>query len=279
MSIAKTVIQSLLALLVFSVVKIVLGILITFSPGFSAIPEQEAWFLFPSMLIHGICYGILILYVCRKSYLPSLKLAAVLTPVFITLNVLLVNVETLYFHEAFPSITDADILKLFVLGVLFGVAYVPSAVFIFRGKAVPEKDDTADFSLERTWWKYPIAALLYVALYLGFGFIAQLSPSLQQEYAEWIGGATDKVRMLPLFQIPRGVGFAASAVAIFLLFKKRRYAVTAAALLLSLLISIQLIGPNPLMSRSLRTVHFFEITLSMGIYGILSGVLLLRKKT
>lgn len=264
--------------MIYAVARALSGIVWPLSPGFSAVPENEAWFTIPALLLVGLVYSLILRFYAKNSSAPTGRLILKASGSFFLINTIQTQVETFYFRKAFPLITDSDMAGLFVIGILFSILFAPACILLHRAgeKAGDRVPAERDYSFSRSWWRYALAALAYVPLYLGFGMLAKLSPVLREEYASWI--INDRlVSLLPLWQVARGTLFAAIAVLIFSIFPSRNKAILGASLSFALFTSLELLFPNILMPPTLRLIHFFEITASMVAYAFVSGYLLLIK--
>ena len=237
-------------------------------------PSGEAWFAFPSLFIAGFIYSAVILFVCSNSRKSGNKLIVQLTALIIGVNVIMTQIETLYFQEAFPVITNKEMIGLFIRGILVNLIFVPSTIVIFNKKTVMQDKN---FIWSSSWWKYLLAVLLYVPVYLGFGMIAQLSPALQEEYAEWMMDSR-LIQFLPLWTLFRGALWTFLVFVIMDLFSERKKSIIAVIIIFTVFVAVSLIHPSVLMSQELRVVHFFEITASMTLYGFISAKLVSKTK-
>lgn len=265
--------------MIYAVARAVSSVAWPLSPGFSAVPENEAWLTLPALLLVGLVFSLILRFYAVYSSDTTGKLILKASGAFFLINTIQTQVETFYFWEAFPIITKSDMAGLFIIGAIFSILFAPACILLQRagqktGASVPAE---RDYSFSRTWWRYALAVIAYVPLYLGFGMLAQLSPVLRQEYAAWIVNDS-LVTLLPLWQVGRGILFAGIAVLIFSIFHSRKKAILGALLSFTLFISLELLFPNILMSPRLRLIHFIEINASMVAYALVSGSLMLIKK-
>ncbi len=265
--------------MIYAIARAASGMLWPLSAGFSAIPENEAWFTLPALALVGLGYSMILRFYSQHSSEKTWVLALKTFAVFVLVNTVQSQVETLYFREAFPMITDADLAGVFVMGFITSILFVPACIFLHRAgfKTKAADPNPRDFYFGKAWWRYALSALAYLPLYLGFGMLAQLSPDLKAEYAEWV--VNDRLlAFLPLWQVARGMLFAAATVLLFSIFSARSKAILGTALSLTFFISLELLFPNIIMSPTLRLVHFFELNGSMALYSLAAGFLLLKKK-
>lgn len=279
MSTFKTIFKVVLGALVYFVVQAALGLALPMSPGVSAVPASEQWMTLPGLILVGLVYSAILLYYCRHSSRDTKELAALSAIALFAIGTFQSQIETWYFRKAFAVITDRDLVLLFVQGFVAAAVFAPAAVLLFRGRsgrAVDRSGEERDYSFDRRWWRYLLAALLYLPFYFGFGMLAQLAPVLGTTYAGWTADAS-LVALLPLWQVLRGGLFAGLAVLVISLFPRRGQAAFALSASFSLFLAIPLVLPSIIMSPSLRLVHFFEIFGSMALYSLTTVALVTKK--
>jgi len=258
---------------IYTAANIISNLILPMSQQMAALPPEEAWFALPSMVIAGFIYSAVILFVCSNSRKSGLRRTIQLTAFIIAVNVIMMQIETLYFQAAFPVITDREMTGLFIRGILVHLLFVPSAAALLHQKSIKLEKD---FVWSSSWWKYALAVLVYVPVYLGFGMIAQLSPALQEEYAEWVLNSR-LIQLLPLWTVFRGALWTLLVFVIVDLFIERKKAVIGVILIFTVFTAVGLIHPSVIMSPTLRVVHFFEITASMTLYGFISVKLISKR--
>jgi hypothetical protein len=276
----KIALRIALCALVYFVVQALLGVALPLSPEFAAVPEGEKWMLMPAMILVALVLSAIVFYYCRRSSKGTLELAALSALLFFAIGSFQSQIETWYFRKAFAAITDRDLVLLFVHGLITSLVFAPLAVLVCRrgtapGAGFPEGE--RDYDFDRRWWRYLLAALLYIPFYFGFGMLAQLAPVLGSTYAGWIADES-LLALLPLWQLFRGGLFMGLAVLLISLFQKRAHAAFALSVSFSLFISISLAFPSSIMPPALRLVHFCEITSSMVLYSLCAIALLTRRK-
>jgi hypothetical protein len=274
MSKIKVFMKLMAGTVIFAAANIISNLVYPMSKEMANPPSGEAWFAIPSLFIAGFIYSAVILFVCSNSRKSGIKLIVQLTALIIGVNVIMTQIETLYFQEAFPVITNKEMIGLFIRGILVHLIFVPATIAIFNKKTVMQDKN---FIWSSSWWKYLLAVLVYVPVYLGFGMIAQLSPALQEEYAEWMMDSR-LIQLLPLWTLFRGVLWTFLVFVIIDLFSKRKKSIIAVIIIFTVFVAVSLIHPSVLMSQELRVVHFFEIAASMTLYGFISAKLVSKTK-
>lgn len=181
MSRLNILIKLIAGAVIYTAAIIISNLIFPMSEQMASLPPEEAWFALPSLVIAGFIYSALILFVCSNSRKSGFRRTIQFTALIIGVNVIMTQIEALYFQTAFPVITDREMIGLFIRGILVHLLFVPSTVVIFSQKSIKLEKE---FVWSSSWWKYALAVLVYVPVYFGFGMIAQLSPALQEEYAE-----------------------------------------------------------------------------------------------
>lgn len=274
MSKIKVLLKLILGSVIYTAAIIIGGIIYPMSKEFSTSPPGEGWFTLPSLFIAGIIYSSVIFYVVSNSRKSLITLIFQLTTAIIGVNVILTQIETLYFLSAFPLITNAEMAGLFIRGTVVHLIFVPLTIVLFNKKSVIQKKN---YSWSASWWKYSLAVFIYLPLYFCFGMIAELSPALQTEYVEWMMDSR-LVQLLPLWTLFRGFLWTILLFIIMDLFVERKKAITAVILIFTVFVAVGLIHPSILMTKELRTVHFLEILGSMSLYGLFASKLISKKQ-
>jgi hypothetical protein len=244
------------------------------SAGLSAIPAEQAGLVLPALLAVGTLYSFILHFAARRSHLPLPKLIAAMGAVFYLVNTFQNQIETWYFRSAFPMIGEGDLGAFFLRGLLVTAIWVPSSLVLFRaGRPVAAE---RAFGLAGDWWKYLLAALAFVPVYLGFGFIAQLTPVLREVYAGWIADPLPTA-LLPLWQVFRGAVFTGIACLVFVVFATRRAALAGALLVFPAFMAAELFLPSAIMPPALRLVHTVEIVTSMSLWAWIAWRLLVPR--
>jgi len=237
------------------------------------IPVEEMWFQLPSVLIAGLVYSTLILFFSRKSRLHSWQRILFLIILFYGSQTCLPQIESLYFLTAFPLLDTVTIGQFFITNLISALMYIPFMVFI-SGTGISNTVEREDFSALPPIIPVLVLAPLYMFLYSFFGqYIAYASESLRNLYAGWQSDVK-LTQWLWLFQIFRGLLWTGLSWIGVNQFRKKRDAIIGMTAFYGLVLSIQMIHPNALMSGEIRVFHGIELFLSMTIYGLLSALVL-----
>jgi hypothetical protein len=201
------------------------------------------------------------------------------------------QIETLVFNDAI-GMSVALIVALIVAGVVVAGVVSPLAVRLFK----KHKPESAAISIALPWegsaaelaWKLTVLSLLYVALYMFFGyFIAWQVPALREFYSgstellgfvqQWANTIKADPTLL-LVQIFRGYLWAGLALLAARTIGTGRIweRLTIVGLLMSVGVSLQILLPNPYMPDAVRYGHFPELFIENFLFGVFAGLLLTR---
>ncbi len=201
------------------------------------------------------------------------------------------QIETLVFNDA-VRMPVAFVIALIVAGVIVAGVVSPLAVRLFK----KQKPKSAVISKAPLWggsatelaWKLTAIALLYVAVYMFFGyFIAWQFPAVREFYSgsteivgffqQWANTIKADPTLL-LVQIFRGYLWAGLALlATRTIGAGRRWErLTIVGLLMSVGLSLQILLPNPYMPDGVRYGHFPELFVENFLFGVIAGLLFTR---
>lgn len=207
------------------------------------------------------------------------------------------QIETLVFNDA-VRMPIAFVIALIVAGVVVAGIVSPLAVRL-SGKqkqpsAVISKAPLWESSVTELAWKLTAVALLYVAVYMFFGyFIAWQVPALREYYSgsteivgfvqQWANTINANPTLL-LIQIFRGYLWAGLALLAARTIGTGRIweKLTIVGLLMSVGLSLQILLPNPYMPDAVRYGHFPELFVENFLFGVVAALLFTRvtnKKT
>lgn len=253
--------------------------------GNAAAPENSgmaaAWLLLADCFL---CTLVLTALVVRSRW-TGWRLVAVVFWVFYGVMTFLSQIETAVFVTRLPAGTLA---RLFLMGALIAAPFSVLAVLLL-GK---RKADLADHQHNPRllmpagqWaWRLAAIALAYLILYFTFGyFIAWRNPAVPAYYGGVDEGSflarmrvvlTDTFWLIP-FQILRAMLWVAIALPVVRMMKGRwQETALTVGLLFAVLMSAQLLLPNPYMPEAVRMAHLMETASSNLIFGFLVGWLL-----
>jgi hypothetical protein len=235
-----------------------------------------------ALVLNGLVNAIILVWAGRRSTYKGLALWGQLLVLSFVAQVFMTQIETGYFVSAFPLLQDNfELYRLVVRGLITSALVTLLVVGLVGGfskKARPQPMFTVtnDDAVRAGWW----LAFVYVALYFLFGyFVAWQSQEVRMFYTgsaeqvsffEQLRGTLMERPEILVFQYFRGVLWLLCLIPLFKGFSgKRTELVILSAMALALLPAIQLAFANPLMPAGVSLSHFWETSISTGIYGAL----------
>jgi len=276
--------QGLGGMLAFVISLVVANMVSPLSPEIMAASKSASGFLSTPLafLFNAIVNALIMIWLARRSSFRGLKLIGQLFALSFGAQVFMTQIETGYFVSAFPLLSNNFqlynlILRGFVTSLLFSLL-VAWMVGGFSKKPRPHTvfTTTTEIAVKQGAW----LTVIYIALYMLFGyFVAWQVKELRLFYGgpaelngffeQW-GLSLMLKPELPAFQYFRGFLWMLCLVPLFLGFSgKRVEMVVLSALALALLPTAQLALANPLMPAAVSLGHFWEVSISTGIYGAL----------
>jgi len=194
------------------------------------------------------------------------------------------QIETLYFREAFPFMTNMEILNIMLRGVITTIIVVPLTVIIFGKRKTTEniiiKEALAKIKIKSWVKKAPVFALLYIIIYLFFGYYVawqfeavRLFYSGTTEQLNFINHIIMTMKGRPLFLLYhfiRGLLWIGFSVPIILMNSSRIKTMISLMLLFSYH-GFQIIMAQGIFPPDVLIGHTIETTISACIYGGLIG--------
>lgn len=256
------------------------------NPGAAATQSaQEAAQAGLAVLVVSSINALVLAWPLARARWYGLKLMGACGLLLFGIQTFMSQIETLFFGGAF-DISTAQMRSIIVMGLLTALLFAPFAVLVMGKWRAPGGLVEPSPRLRLSWsgWTGRLLLLpaVYVALYFVFGyFIAWQSPDVRQLYA----GSTDilpfgehlaqTVRTSPAlfgFQYVRGLIWIGLAMPVLFLMRGRTGEKSLAiGLLFGLLLTTQLLIPNPYMPSAVRWAHFVETSTSTLLYGWLIG--------
>ncbi len=280
------ILQWLGALIVFIVSFVLGGVVLPVSGAITAaMPASGILSLPAGLALTGAVNATILVWAARRSSFTGVRLWLQLLVLCFGATTFLTQIETGYFLSAFPLLQGGFTVYEFILrGFISALIFTLVVTLLVGGFARRERPASAfavqaDHALRMGAW----LPVVYVALYMLFGYyVAWQSPAVRQFY----GGATQMPSLLeqwgrtlmqrpelPVFQYFRGVLWLLCLILLFIGFSgKRLELVILSFLALGLLPTIELVFPNPLMPAAVALAHFWETSISTGIYGALCAL-------
>ncbi len=228
-------------------------------------------------------------YLVVRSRWAGWRLAATVFLVFYGVMTFMSQIETAVFVTRLPAGT---LPRLFLMGALIAAPFSVLAVLILGKRKADLADQQPNPRLQmppRQWvWRLTAIALAYLVVYFTFGyFIAWRNPAVPAYYGgvdegSFLAGMRAVLRDTPWlipFQMLRALLWVAIALPVVRTMKGR-WPETAlmVGLLFSVLMSAQLLLPNPYMPEAVRMAHLKEVASSNFIFGCLVGWLLTLRR-
>lgn len=276
----------ILALTVVFVVGIVApALIIPVPPEITArVTEDMQNTIFVLMLLVSLLGAIALSINVKLSEWSGTKLILALCLSFWGIEYFIAQIETLYFREAFPFMTNMEILNIMLRGVITTIIVVPLTVIIFGKRKATEniviKDVLAKIEIKSWMKKGPVFALLYIIIYLFFGYYVawqfeavRLFYSGTTEQLNFINHIIMTMKGRPLFLLYhfiRGLLWIGFSVPIILMNSSRIKTMISLMLLFSYH-GFQIIMAQGIFPPDVLIGHTIETTISACIYGGLIG--------
>lgn len=286
--------QLLTKILAFFVLILLMGVLFSIGSSYlgpqieGALSPAEASFagiaLLIVCLVDTLLMGMFILY--ARTYGWRLILLTAL--LYYGVKTFQASIEAVYFMS---NITPEMAPRLFTMTLPLAILWPPMAVWLLgKGRqptGMPAAPSVLPAMSSGTWiGKLALLGMVvYPLLFFGFGYyVAWRNPAVRAFYQgtdpgsfllqmrSIIGGD----RFLLIFEMLRGLLWAALAAAFLWALPKRPWLATLLlALVFALIENVTHLFPNPLMPAVVRQTHFIETASSNFIFGLIAGALLL----
>ncbi len=259
------------------------GVLLPMSEAIlAATPKTGILSLGAATVVNAVANAALLLWMARRSPRRGAALWRQLFLVHFGLQTLQTQIETGYFLPAFPLLHGSFELYMLVLrGGLTSLLFTLAVTALSGGfgrKPRPESAFAAPAEplvREGAW-----LAGVYAVLYFLFGYFVAWQwqevrvfyggPAELNSFGDQMTAALIGKPESPVFQYFRGWLWLACLLPLFRGFRGTRgELVLLAGLLAGLLPTVQLAFPNPLMPPAVSLAHFWEVSISTGIFGAL----------
>ena len=246
------------------------------------IPESGFMPQGAAMLFTGAVIAAVLLWAARRSSLKRFALFGQLFVLLFGAQTFQTQIETGYFISAFPLVHgNFELYHIILRGAISSALFVLLLVWMTGGFSRKERASTnftvvADKTVKAGAW----LAGIYFIIYLLFGYyVAWQSQELRLFYggpAELNSFSNQILTTLmskpemPFFQYARGFVWILCLIPLFKGFSGGRVELVAlSAFALALLPTAQLSFANPLMPAEISLSHFWETSISTGIFGAL----------
>ena len=246
------------------------------------IPEAGLMSDSSALLFNGVINATILVWAARRSSLKGFALVGQLFVLSFLAQTFQAQIETAYFLSAFPLLQGSlEVYRLFLRGAIVSAMFVLLVTLFVGGFSRTPRKATrftihADQAVRTSAW----LAAVYFVLYVLFGyFVAWQSQEVRLFYggpAELNSFADQMLSTLmnkpefPVFQYFRGVVWILCLIPLLKGFTGGRLElVLLSARALGLLPTAALAFPNPLMPAEVSLYHFWETSLSTGLFGAL----------
>jgi hypothetical protein len=246
------------------------------------IPETGFMSASAAMLFSGVVNATILIWAARRSSLKGFALAGALFVLSYLAQVFQTQIETSYFLSAFPLLHGSfEVFRLFLRGAITSAVFA-LLVTLLTGGFSRKPRLAAKFTVHAGRFVKMGAWLgaLYFILYILFGYyVAWQSQELRlfyggpaqlNSFAGQILSTLMSKPEMPFFQYARGILWIVCLVPLFKGFTGGRVELLIlSGLALALLPTVQLAFPNPLMPAGVSLGHFWETSISTGLFGAL----------
>lgn len=235
-----------------------------------------------AMLLNGLVNAVILVWAGRRSSYKGLALWGQLLALSFGAQVFMTQIETGYFLSAFPLLQgNFELYRLILRGLLTSALVTLLVTLLVGGfskqtRLPAQFKVTNDDAVKAGSW----LAVIYILLYMLFGYyvawqVSELrlfysgSTELVSFFEQWGNTFMDRPE-IPAFQYFRGILWMLCLIPLFKGFSgKRMELVILSALALALLPTMQMAFANPLMPAGVSLGHFWEVSISTGIFGAL----------
>ena len=235
-----------------------------------------------AMLFTGAVTAAVLLWAARRSSRKGFALFGQLFVLLFGAQTFQTQIETGYFISAFPLLHgNFELYHIILRGAISSALFVLLVVWMTGGFSRKERAST-NFTVEaaKTVQAGAWLAGIYFIMYLLFGYYVAWQ---SQELRLFYGGPVELNSFsnqilttliskpeMPFFQYARGFVWILCLIPLFKSFSGRRVElVVLSAFAFALLPTAQLAFANPLMPAEISLYHFWETSISTGIYGAL----------
>jgi hypothetical protein len=283
---ASSIVLRVLALTIVMFVCFAVGSLVL-GQSSGAEPSEQSGAVALPLLTVCLLNTIVLAHVILRSRWGGWKLIAAVFFVFYGTMTFMSQIESAVFITTLPP---GLLPRIFLMGVLIAAPFSMLAVLILGKKRADLASAERNTRLVMTpgdWaWKVAVLAAAYVLLYFTFGyFIAWQNPTLREYYGGVDEGgflvhmgtvARDTPWVFP-FQVLRGLFWIAIALPLVRMMRGGwQETAVAVGLVFAVLMTAQLLLPNPYMPETVRMTHLVETASSNFLFGLLVGWLLTR---
>ena len=250
----------------------------------NAAPDEGALVL-AALLVVSFSHTVVLSYLIVRANIYGLELIAYIFVVLFGVSTIMSQMETAVFVTHLPP---GFLSRIVLSGLLLALVFSAIAVVIW-GKLRRSRAVESNW-LNLTWKEWTIRLAIigccYVIIYFTFGYyLAWKNPAVQTYYGgtdpgdffSQIKSVLRDTPWLPIFQFARGILWTLIALPIIKMMKGKWWETAlGVSLCFALLMSPQLLIPNPLMPVAVRQAHFVETITSNFLFGWLVVFVLVK---
>ncbi|BCY17042.1 hypothetical protein hrd7_08910 [Leptolinea sp. HRD-7] len=228
------------------------------------------------LLVERLVVALIFAFILENTVVRGWKLVGYMVWAVFGIATFMIQIETIVFGSAFPGLSVPDVLMLVLTAFVGTVIFVPMAILVM-GKWKGTNPQTRPLFNKEYLPRVALIAVIYPVIYFFFGyFVAWQFEAVREFYAT--STITTAQPLLTIIQIVRGALWVVSALPLLVMFEKRWQIITAIAVSFSLLPSIALILPNPVMPAPVAHAHLIEMVSSMLLFGLVTGWIMTGSK-
>ncbi len=282
--ILKIILQGFGAMLAFMFSLVIANMLSRLSPEIIKAGESATGFLPTGMvfLFNAVVNAVILVWAAHRSSFRGLKMVGQLFVFSFGAQVFMTQIETGYFMSTFPLLhNNFQLYNLVFRGLITSLLFSVLVTWIVGGfskNTRPESNFTVttDNAVKQGAW----LSVVYIILYMLAGYFIAWQvqdlrlfyggPTQLNDFFEQWGLTAMAKPEFPVFQYFRGILWVLCLIPLFIGFSGKRLELIAlSALALALLPTAQLAFANPLMPAAVSLGHFWEVSISTGIFGAL----------
>ncbi len=283
-SIFRIIFQGLGAMLAFVISLAISNLISPLSPEIMDTAKSATGFLssWMAFLFNAATNALILVWAARRSSFKGWVMIGQLFALSFGTQVFMTQIETGYFVSAFPLLhNNFQLYNLILRGFFTSLFFSVLVTWICGGFSKNPRPQSAFLvTSKNTVRQGSWLPVVYLVLYMLFGyFVAWQVKELRLFYGgpaelngffeQWGISLMGKPE-LPAFQYFRGTLWILCLVPLFMGFSgKRVELIVLSALALALLPTAQLAFANPLMPAAVSLGHFWEVSISTGIFGAL----------
>lgn len=279
----KKILKFMLIVFAYSMLFMIANAVMPFSQAFKDASADADPLSAVFLLISSIFNCFVICFIAANSNWRGAKRTIGIIFVVFMIAAFMTQIETLFFGEAFPILTKADVILIMLAMLPSIIAATMLGTKFFGNNESAEKGET--LPVLPLIKRIAVLGAIYAAVYFLFGYFVawqfeelRIFYSGSAENAGFIGQLMNNANNNPIiypFQFVRGVMFVSFLLPLlYMQREKGRKKFVISTCLIYLTTAVVLIIPNVLFPDVVRWGHFLEMFSSMLVFGIITGNIL-----